>query len=396
MCLPISYPEDRKDVGELEKLLRSDLPDAKRMYRRCTQEKRPSLSQEWPVVRGMDQGVGAVVLLVQETHKEGHHLSHEETGGPKTLELKANGDPVDLSADVGIVVLPVQNSLKLTFKLVTILNQQEVGELKEDLSDQSEEAVTPHCSYQPDARIIQSGTFLAKQSHDGGKLWSCKKSFVSTPKWRQEARRKGETSSGHKKKLKSDLTVKQLAPIQVVHCLTSDQKWSLQVVDSLLHYSVPTGSKKLSTKISLSLTEDDDDDPVPSLSKDLLWSSLRGSVGMKKQEAQAEKEGVPGAKNLLQKVMCANWRLDIRFEFKSDQKSHASLRTKELLGYVTFSHAERAILSLQPALKPPHCNHYEIKLNGGVSPFFFTILKSLILSLISGYKNLSHTLSNLT
>ncbi|WZY86849.1 hypothetical protein YC2023_108728 [Brassica napus] len=92
-----------------------------------------------------------------------------------------------------------------------------------------------------------------------------------------------------------------------------------------------------------------------------------------------DREGVPGAKNLLQKVMCANWRLDIRFEFKSDQKSHASLRTKELLGYVTFSHAGRAILSLQPALKPPHCNHYEIKLNGRVSPFFFTILKSLIL-----------------
>ena len=45
------------------------------------------------------------MLLVQETHKEGHHLSHEETGGPKTLELKANGDPVGLSADVGIVVL---------------------------------------------------------------------------------------------------------------------------------------------------------------------------------------------------------------------------------------------------------------------------------------------------
>ncbi|KAH0853219.1 hypothetical protein HID58_093393, partial [Brassica napus] len=45
---------------------------------------------------------------------------------------------------------------------------------------------------------------------------------------------------------------------------------------------------------------------------------------------------------LLQKVMCANWRLDIRSE------SHASLRTKELLGYVTFSHAGRAILSLQP------------------------------------------------
>ncbi|KAG5415279.1 hypothetical protein IGI04_002846 [Brassica rapa subsp. trilocularis] len=60
---------------------------------------------------------------------------------PKTLELKANGDPVGLSADVGIVVLledgevvglsadvgivvlPVQNSLKLTFKLVTILSQ---------------------------------------------------------------------------------------------------------------------------------------------------------------------------------------------------------------------------------------------------------------------------------
>ncbi|KAG5384680.1 hypothetical protein IGI04_036150 [Brassica rapa subsp. trilocularis] len=63
------------------------------------------------------------------------------------------------------------------------------------------------------------------------------------------------------------ICVKQLAPIQVVHCLTSDQKWSLQVVDSLLHYSVPTGSKKLSskcTKISLSLTEDDDDDPVMS------------------------------------------------------------------------------------------------------------------------------------
>ncbi|KAG5375798.1 hypothetical protein IGI04_040394 [Brassica rapa subsp. trilocularis] len=83
---------------------------------------------------------------------------------------------------------------------------------------------------------------------------------------RQEARRKGETSSGHKKKLKGDLTVKQLALIQVVYCLTSDQKWSLQVVDSLLHYSVPTGSKKLipSIKISLSLTEDDDDDPVMS------------------------------------------------------------------------------------------------------------------------------------
>ena len=61
-----------------------------------------------------------------------------------------------------------------------------------------------------------------------------------------------------------------------------------------------------------------------------------------------DREGVPGAKNLLQKVMCANWRLDIKFEFKSDQKSHASLRTKELLGYVTFSHAGRAILSLQP------------------------------------------------
>lgn len=80
-----------------------------------------------------------------------------------------------------------------------------------------------------------------------------KKSFVSTPKWRQEARRKGETSSGHKKKLKGDLTVKQLAPIQVVHCLTSDQKWSLQVVDSLVHYSVPTGSKKLSSKCVIEL-----------------------------------------------------------------------------------------------------------------------------------------------
>ena len=33
-------------------------------------------------------------------------LSHEETGGSKTLELKADGDPVGLSADVGIVVLP--------------------------------------------------------------------------------------------------------------------------------------------------------------------------------------------------------------------------------------------------------------------------------------------------
>ncbi|KAG5385190.1 hypothetical protein IGI04_036660 [Brassica rapa subsp. trilocularis] len=160
-------------------------------------EKRPCCSE--PTLVGLSAGVGAVVLLVQETHKEGHHLSHEETGGPKTLELKANGDPVGLSADVGIVVLledgelvglsadvgivvlPVQNSLKLTFKLVTILmshflieDQQEVGKLKEDLSDQSEEAVTPHCSYQPDARIIQSGTFLAKQSHDGGKLWSFK------------------------------------------------------------------------------------------------------------------------------------------------------------------------------------------------------------------------------
>ena len=32
------------------------------------------------------------MLLVQETHKKGHHLSPEETGGPKTLELKADGD----------------------------------------------------------------------------------------------------------------------------------------------------------------------------------------------------------------------------------------------------------------------------------------------------------------
>ncbi|KAG2323673.1 hypothetical protein Bca52824_016886 [Brassica carinata] len=116
MCLPISYPEGRKDVGELEKLLRSDLPYITRMYRRCTQEKRPSLSQEWPEVRGMDQGSR---FLIED--------------------------------------------------------QQEVGNLDEDLSDQSEEpAVTPHCSYQPDARIIQSGTFLAKQPHEGGKLWSCK------------------------------------------------------------------------------------------------------------------------------------------------------------------------------------------------------------------------------
>ncbi|WZZ24333.1 hypothetical protein YC2023_007734 [Brassica napus] len=121
---------------------------------------------------GLSAGVGAVVLLVQETHKEGHHLSHEETGGPKTLELKANGDPVGLSADVGIVVLLEDG--ELVGLSADVEDQQEVGELNEDLSDQSEEAVTPHCSYQPDARIIQSGTFLAKQSHDGGKLWSCK------------------------------------------------------------------------------------------------------------------------------------------------------------------------------------------------------------------------------
>ncbi|KAG5373728.1 hypothetical protein IGI04_042956 [Brassica rapa subsp. trilocularis] len=230
MCLPISYPEDRKDVGELEKLLRSDLPDAKRMYRRCTQEKRPSLSQEWLVVRGMDQGVGAVVLLVQETHKEGHHLSHGETGGPKTLELKENGDPVGLSADVGIVVLMEDSEL--------VGLSADVGIVVLPVS----KLIEAH---------IQACPYTQPSLRRGIK---------------QEARRKGETSSGHKKKLKGDLTVKQLALIQVVHCLTSDQKWSLQVVDSLLHYSVPTGSKKLipSIKISLSLTEDDDDDPVMS------------------------------------------------------------------------------------------------------------------------------------
>ncbi|KAG2298880.1 hypothetical protein Bca52824_035352 [Brassica carinata] len=131
MCLPISYPEGRKDVGELEKP----------MYRRCTQEKRPSLSQEWPEVRGMDQ------VISRRT------------------------------------------------------------------------AVTPHCSYQPDARIIQSGTFLAKQPHEGGKLWSCKVPLhVETSRERKGWLREGmawrmdsSTSSGHKKKLKGDLMVRQLA-----------------------------------------------------------------------------------------------------------------------------------------------------------------------------------------
>ena len=36
--------------------------------------------------------------------------------------------------------------------------------------------------------------------------------MVSTPKWRQEARRKGDTSSGHKKKLKGVLMEKQVVP----------------------------------------------------------------------------------------------------------------------------------------------------------------------------------------
>ena len=31
----------------------------------------------------LSAGCLVVALLVQETHKEGHHLSHEETGGPK-------------------------------------------------------------------------------------------------------------------------------------------------------------------------------------------------------------------------------------------------------------------------------------------------------------------------
>ncbi|KAH0852000.1 hypothetical protein HID58_094297 [Brassica napus] len=57
-----------------------------------------------------------------------------------------------------------------------------------------------------------------------------------------------------------------------------------------------------------------------------------------------DREGVPGAKNLLQKVMCANWRLDIRSEVT------CKLKDQRVLGYVTFSHAGRAILSLQPRL----------------------------------------------
>ena len=52
------------------------------------------------------------MLLVQETHKEGHHLSHGETGGPKTLELKEDSELVGLSADVGIVVLPVSKLIE--------------------------------------------------------------------------------------------------------------------------------------------------------------------------------------------------------------------------------------------------------------------------------------------
>ncbi|KAH0850282.1 hypothetical protein HID58_095673 [Brassica napus] len=49
-----------------------------------------------------------------------------------------------------------------------------------------------------------------------------------------------------------------------------------------------------------------------------------------------DREGVPGAKNLLQKVMCANWRLDIKFEFKSDQKSHAKLKDQRAVRICHF------------------------------------------------------------
>ncbi|KAF8085005.1 hypothetical protein N665_0687s0002 [Sinapis alba] len=109
-------------------------------------------------------------------------LSHEETGGPKTLELKADGDPVGLSADVGIVVLLEDGELVglsadvgivvLPDSKLTEEGQQEVGDLKEGLSDQYEEAITPHCADQPDtkdSRMIQLGIFLAEQSHDAGR-----------------------------------------------------------------------------------------------------------------------------------------------------------------------------------------------------------------------------------
>ena len=138
------------------------------------------------------------MLLVQETHKKAYYLSHEENDEsvglsadvgivvlpvPKTLELKTDGELVGLSADVDIVVLPVSKligahlqacpytksslrkginelperpkELSVSHFLIEgqqevgdLKGQQEVGDLKEGLSDQYEEAITPHCAHQ--------------------------------------------------------------------------------------------------------------------------------------------------------------------------------------------------------------------------------------------------------
>ena len=138
------------------------------------------------------------MLLVQETHKKAYYLSHEESDEsvglsadvgivvlpvPKTLELKTDGELVGLSANIGIVVLPVSKligahlqacpytksslrrgiselperpmELSVSHFLIEgqqevgdLKGQQEVGDLKEGLSDQYEEAITPHCAHQ--------------------------------------------------------------------------------------------------------------------------------------------------------------------------------------------------------------------------------------------------------
>ncbi|KAF3515823.1 hypothetical protein DY000_02059537 [Brassica cretica] len=161
----------------------------------------PMMSSVYMEVQGsssepvaLSAGVGVVVLLVQETHKKAYYLSHEENDEsvglsadvgivvlpvPKTLELKTDGELVGLSADVDIVVLPVSKligahlqacpytksslrkgiselperpkELSVSHFLIEgqqevgdLKGQQEVGDLKEGLSDQYEEAVTPH------------------------------------------------------------------------------------------------------------------------------------------------------------------------------------------------------------------------------------------------------------
>ncbi|KAG5415278.1 hypothetical protein IGI04_002845 [Brassica rapa subsp. trilocularis] len=55
---------------------------------------------------------------------------------------------------------------------------------------------------------------------------------------RQEARRKGETSSGHKKKLKGDLMVKELAPIQVCNSIIRTVPYQVGIqLESTPHHS---------------------------------------------------------------------------------------------------------------------------------------------------------------